>query len=168
MNCVYSAQLNHDERRLKLAKTAMNQLEEQIEAIRQEAYTVGYAAAMQAIREFAGGSSAAGATQRKQASGPAVTAKPRSVRAVAKASKAPSSQRTRAQRGSNVTLIAEVLKRMPNSSRAADIRKALQRDKGVSIAFTSIRHALEQLAQRGEVEASADRKTWHYVEATSP
>ena len=43
---------------------------------------------------------------------------------------------------------------MQGSTRAADIRKALQRDKGVSIAFTSIRHALDRLAQRAEVEAS--------------
>jgi len=146
----------------------MSQLEDQIGAIRQEAYAAGYAAAMQAIREFAGGSSGATAAPRKQPSKPTVAAKPRPGRAVAKASKVSSSpQRTRAQRGANTVLIAEVLKGLPRSSRAADIRKALQRDKGVSIAFTSIRHALEQLAQRGEVEASADRKTWGYVGTTS-
>ena len=38
--------------------------------------------------------------------------------------------------------------------------KALQRDKGVVIAFTSIRHSLGQLASRHEVEASPDGKTW--------
>jgi len=36
-----------------MANTAMTQLEEQIKVIRQQAYSTGYAAAMQAIREFA-------------------------------------------------------------------------------------------------------------------
>ena len=146
----------------------MSQLEDQIGAIREEAYAAGYAAAMQAIREFTGGSSGAAAAPVKRSSKPTVAAKPRPARAVAKASTVPSPQRTRARRGANTVLIAEVLKGMPKSSRAADIRKALQRDKGVSIAFTSIRHALEQLAQRGEVEASADRKTWGYVGTATP
>jgi hypothetical protein len=56
-----------------------------------------------------------------------------------------------------------VLKGARGPTRPADIRKALQRDKGVSIAFTSIRHALGQLAKRGEVKASADHKEWRYV-----
>jgi hypothetical protein len=60
-------------------------------------------------------------------------------------------------------MITEVLKGAHGPTRAADIRKALQRDKGVSLAFTSIRHALGQLAKRGEVKASADHKEWRYV-----
>jgi len=60
-------------------------------------------------------------------------------------------------------MIAEVLKGMRHSTRAADIRRALQRDKGVSISYPSIRHALNQLAQRGEVETSADHKAWRYA-----
>jgi len=72
-------------------------------------------------------------------------------------------QRSPLPRGSNALMIAEVLKGMPHSTRAADIRRALQRDKGVSISFPSIRHALNQLAQRGEVETSADHKTWRYA-----
>jgi hypothetical protein len=63
----------------------------------------------------------------------------------------------------NALMIAEVLKGMPHSTRAADIRKALQRDRGVSISFPSIRQALDQLVQRGQVEPTADRKTWRYV-----
>jgi hypothetical protein len=61
-------------------------------------------------------------------------------------------------------LIVEVLKGMPSgTARPADIRKVLQSDKGVSMAFTSIRHALGQLAARNEVAASDDGKTWRYV-----
>jgi hypothetical protein len=36
-----------------MAKTALTQLQDQIEAIRREAFEAGYAAAMQAIRDFA-------------------------------------------------------------------------------------------------------------------
>ena len=72
----------------------------------------------------------------------------------------------RPQRGTNARLIAEVLKALPAASgRPADIRKALQSDKGVAMAFTSIRHALGQLASRNEVVSSADGKTWRYVGA---
>jgi hypothetical protein len=46
--------------------------------------------------------------------------------------------------------------------RPAEIRSAIQRDKGVAIAFTSIRHALGQLEQRGVAEQIADSKTWRY------
>ena len=36
-----------------MAKTALTQLQDQIEAVRREAFAAGYAAAMQSIREFA-------------------------------------------------------------------------------------------------------------------
>jgi hypothetical protein len=151
-----------------MAKTAMTQLEEQIKVIRQEAYSAGYAAAMKAIREFADGSSNAAAPRSAQKSAGTrqlrkSAAKTRARRAAAIA-KAPSRlQRSPLPRGSNALMIAEVLKGMSHSTRAADIRRALQRDKGVSISFPSIRHALHQLAQRGEVEISADHKTWRYA-----
>ncbi len=44
----------------------------------------------------------------------------------------------------------------------AEIRSALQRDKGVSMAFTSIRHALGQLEGRHTAEQVADSRTWRY------
>jgi uncharacterized protein (DUF4415 family) len=67
--------------------------------------------------------------------------------------------------GTNARLIIEVLKAMPaGTARPAEIKKALQDDKGVAMAFTSIRHALGQLATRNEVAASEDGKTWHYIE----
>jgi len=132
----------------------MTKLEQQLKVIRQEAYEAGYAAAMQAIREFAGGSAGVAATRRVRKS----TTKTRSRRSVAIRR-----QRSRPARGSNALMIAEVLKGMRHSTRAADIRRALQHDKGVSISFPSIRHALDQLARRGQVEPAADRKTWRYV-----
>jgi len=47
-------------------------------------------------------------------------------------------------------------------ARPTEIRTALQRDKGVEMAFTSIRHALGQLETRGAVEPSPDSKTWRH------
>ena len=172
-----------------MAKTAMNQLEEQIEVIRKEAYTAGYAAAMQALCEFAGRSPNVGAAVVNRARKAAKTAKPRPHRtaatprsksqstitapkaqsATAATPKSARKARSKAQppartvRGSNALLITEVLKGTHGPTRAADIRKALQRDKHVAVSFTSIRHALGQLAKRGEVQVSADHREWRYV-----
>jgi hypothetical protein len=151
-----------------LAKSALTQLAEQIEALRKDAYEAGYAAAMRAVRQFTGSSTAAvpsvTSTQRAVATTRRTVTKPQSRRSATTAPKPRTNARSsQLKRGNNAVLIGEVLKGMQGSARAADIRKALQRDKGVSIAFTSIRHALNQLAQRGEAEASTDRKTWRYV-----
>jgi hypothetical protein len=146
-----------------MAKTAVTVLHDQIEAIRQEAYAAGYAAAMQAIREFAAKPPASGVQTRR----PRQTAKA-PKQATRRRGRPPSTARPttakRPRRGNNAQLIAEVLKAMPSgTARPANIRKALQNDKGVAMAFTSIRHALGQLASRNEVEVSADGKTWRYL-----
>ena len=152
-----------------MAKTALTQLQDQIEAIRREAYDAGYAAAMQIVRDFAARPATAPAPSpraRGVAKAPPAAEKPapgRRRRAAAKATAA-----ARPQRGTNAKLIAEVLKQMPSGeARPAEIRSALQREKGVEMAFTSIRHALGQLATRHEVESSADGKTWRYLGSTS-
>jgi len=58
-------------------------------------------------------------------------------------------------------MIEEVLQGFaPRAARPTEIRSALQRDKGVNMAFTSIRHALGQLAARQAVEQIGDSNTW--------
>jgi hypothetical protein len=165
-----------------MAKTAMTQLQDQIEAIRSEAYAAGYAAAMQAIRDFtarpSAGAAAAPRTRaaaRPAAARPAAAAKPAAAATPAAPRQAPVRRARRAarkaapagarpQRGTNARLIAEVLKAMPSgTARPAEIRKALQSGKGVAMAFTSIRHALGQLAARHEVASTDDGKTWRYL-----
>ncbi|HUI34933.1 MAG TPA: hypothetical protein VLX67_05385 [Stellaceae bacterium] len=149
-----------------MAKTAMLQLQDQIEAIRREAYAAGYAAAMQAIRDFAARPGTAAAPVRRGRSAKAAPAagrrgRPPSARAAAKPR---SAGRRRPQRGTNARLVAEILKALPASSgRPADIRAALTRDKGVTMAYTSIRHSLGQLQARGEVTGDPDGKTWRYT-----
>jgi len=154
-----------------MAKTALTQLQDQIEAIRKEAYAAGYAAAMQAIREFAGrpavGTRAAAPARTRARAPAAAPAKP-AARARRRAAAKPAAAGRRPQRGTNARLIAEVLKAMPSgTARPAEIRSALQREKGVQMAFTSIRHALGQLATRHEVEAIADGKSWRYLGSSS-
>jgi hypothetical protein len=148
-----------------MAKTALTQLQDQIEAVRREAFAAGYAAAMQAIRDLAakaipGAATAPPRPQRRaaaSAAGPARPARQRQPRAAARA------PRRRPQRGINARLVAEVLQsNAPRALRPAEIRRTLQRDKGVAMAFTSIRHALGQLEQRGTAEQIADSKTWRH------
>jgi hypothetical protein len=151
-----------------MAKTALNQLQDQIEAVRREAYAAGYAAAMQAIREFAtrpaaAGNGAAPAPGRAAKPVPATAPARRGPKPGAAARPARAAQR-RPQRGTNARLITEILKEAGSDFiRPAAIRTALQRDKAVTVAFTSIRHALGQLEARGEVEQSADGKSWRFT-----
>jgi hypothetical protein len=59
-------------------------------------------------------------------------------------------------------MIEEVLQGIaPRAARPTEIRSALQ-GKGVSMAFTSIRHALGQLAARQAVEQVGDSNTWRH------
>jgi hypothetical protein len=184
-----------------MAKTALNQLQDQIEAVRKEAFAAGYAAAMQQIRDLAsrpapsapqGAASAQparAATRRGRAAGPgrparqprqpAPAAKPAAANKAAPATRGPRARtagagraekaaRTprsggRLQRGNNARLIEEVLQSIaPRAARPAEIRTALQRDKGVDVAFTSIRHALGQLEARNAIEQVGDSKTWRH------
>ena len=149
-----------------MAKTALTQLQDQIEAVRKEAYAAGYAAAMQAVREFSARSASAttsAPTRGRPAKAAAPTAPARRGRPPGAMAKPARALRRRPQRGTNARLISEVLQASGSDFvRPATIRTALERDKDASMAFTSIRHALGQLEARGEVEQSADGKSWRY------
>jgi hypothetical protein len=152
-----------------MAKTALNQLQEQIEAIRKEAYAAGYRDAMQAVRELAGREPGAAPASSRPARAPATPAprarqqRRRPAEAAARATR-PRPAARRPQRGSNAKLIEEVLQAIaPRAVRPTEIRNALRRDKGVAMAFTSIRHALGQLEARRAAEQIPNTKTWRYV-----
>src|SRR5439155_22940794 len=136
----------------------MSQLEDQVELIRREAFAAGYAAAMQAVHEIA--SRPAPAEKPPTSTAPARRGRPprqpqpapRKARA-RRARDDSTLAATRLERGSNARFVEEVLRaRAPQAVRPAEIRAALQRDKGVLLAFTSIRHALGQLEARKAVE----------------
>ena len=183
-----------------MARTAMTELQQQIEAVRREAFAAGYAAAMEAIREATsraapGARSAVAAPSRRgrgrgrgraraRQAAPAA-AKPtrrrrarattrttgrataRTTRATARGTRATAARTRRSagrrpERGTNARMIGEILKAAaPRAVRPAEIRKALQ-DNGVSMAFTSIRHALGQLEQRNAAEQVGDSRTWRH------
>ena len=168
-----------------MARTAINQLQDQIEMVRREAFAAGYAAAMQAIRELtarpapSAQAAAAAAPRRRgrparraQAAAPAAQpTRQRRRRRAATTTRAPRTPRAggrRPQRGTNARMVEEILQAAaPRPVRPAEIRKALQ-DKGVAMAFTSIRHALGQLESRHSAEQIADSKTWRYRSGGSP
>ena len=78
--------------------------------------------------------------------------------------KSPRKERSRrGRRGTNARLVEEVLQASaPRALRPAEIRSAIQRDKGVAVAFTSIRHALGQLAERHVAEPVPGERTRRY------
>jgi hypothetical protein len=145
-----------------MARTAINQLQDQIEAVRREAFAAGYAAAMQSIRELT-----ARPAPSAQAAAAATPAR-RGRRPGRRAPRTPRAGGRRPQRGTNARMVEEILQAAaPRPVRPAEIRKALQ-DKGVAMAFTSIRHALGQLESRHSAEQIADSKTWRYRSGGSP
>src|SRR4051812_14050509 len=152
-----------------MAKTAVNQLQEQIEAIRREAFAAGFEAAMQSVRQFVSAQRAEmepqsaerprrRPPQRRRAPGSSQPSGNSSAEARRGATAA-----ARPQRGTNARLVEEVLQsNAPRALRPAEIRSTIQREKGVAIAFTSIRHALGQLEARRIAEQVGDSNTWRY------
>jgi hypothetical protein len=161
-----------------MARTAVTQLQQQIEEVRREGFAAGYAAAMQVVEEVAsrsaptdGASPAApsrrGPRRAGQAAPTARPGRPRGTRPNGAGMKIRGSVVHRSERGTNALIIDEILKAMaPSAVRPAEIRKALQ-DNGVTISFASIRHALGQLEAHNAAEQVGDSKAWrHRAEAS--
>jgi hypothetical protein len=154
-----------------MTRTAVTQLRQHIEEVRREGFAAGYAAAMQAVRELAsrsapeaGGTAAAPRRRGRalQATPAALPVRRRRARASGGTVRTRRSDARRPQRGTNARLIEEILQASaPRAVRPAEIRKALQ-DKGVTMAFASIRHALGQLEARNAAEQVGDSKTWRH------
>src|SRR3954471_21976359 len=152
-----------------MAKTAVNQLQEQIEAIRREAFAAGFEAAMQSVRQFASTQAPETGPQSDERPRRRPMQRTRAVNSPPSPGNGPAEPRRRAaqaarpQRGTNARLVEEVLQsKWPRALRPAEIRSMIQREKGVAIAFTSIRHALGQLESRQLAEQIADSNTWRY------
>ena len=157
-----------------MAKSAITQLQDQIEIIRKDAYNEGYAAAMQAVLNLAkqpafGGRSRKAAQPAQASTSKAPGRAPVKAQVKTPAGKAvkeaapetPAPTQTRASRGNNAALIFDALKGLPDQAgRAGDIRKALSAVE-VDLSFTSIGHSLRQLQARNQVTVEEDGKTWH-------
>src|SRR5216684_387447 len=117
-----------------MAKTAMGQLEDQVELIRREAFAAGYAAAMRAVREIA--SRPAPDENLPTPTAPARRGRPprqpQPAPREAQASQLPADSKPaakRLERGSNARFVEEALRaRAPLAVRPAEIRAALQRN----------------------------------------
>lgn len=152
-----------------MAKTAVNQLQEQIEAIRREAFAAGFEAAMHSVRQFISTQTpdaapqSAARTRRRSVQHTRIPGSPAQPGNTSTESQRTAARAARPQRGTNARLVEEVLQaNAPRALRPAEIRSTIQRDKGVVIAFTSIRHALGQLQARRIAEPVADTNTWRY------
>jgi hypothetical protein len=155
-----------------MAKTAVSELQQQIEEVRREAFAAGYAAAMQAVRELAarpGPNPGSNAVSRRAGSGRArspamransTAARQRRAEPTEGATRRRRSAAGRPERGANAQRVEEILKTSaPRPLRIAEIRKALQ-EKGTEISFTSLRHALSQLEARKTAEPVGNSRTW--------
>lgn len=152
-----------------MAKTAVSQLQEQIEAIRREAFAAGFEAAMQSVRQFASthapdkGPQSAEPARRRSVQRTRTPDHMQQTGNTSGASRRGTTNARRPQRGTNARLVEEVLQsNAPRALRPAEIRSTIQREKGVAIAFTSIRHALGQLELRRVAEQVEDSNTWRY------
>jgi hypothetical protein len=172
-----------------MADEALTQLHAQIDSIRRQAYAEGYAAAMKRIHELASqslpqqsekptvpngsgsGENGAERLEPNQAAIPLRTlnpvrrspAKRRAVGRAATDTRRPT--RGRAKRGTNARMIQDILKRAaPRAVRQAEIRRALE-ERGLSLPYTSIGHALGQLKARRAAKQVGKSGTWRYSSA---
>lgn len=137
-----------------MTKTALTRLKNEIDAVRREAFAEGYTSAMRSVREFA-----------SRLPPPSELEQQARLRTddTASASAAPEQPR-RPRRGTNAKLIEAVLQSIaPRAARPTEIRNVLRRERGVALAFTSIRHALNQLEARQVAEQLAHSKSWRYL-----
>jgi hypothetical protein len=136
-----------------MTKTALTRLQDEIEAVRREAFAAGYTAAMQSVREFAS----------RQPPVSIVGNDPQPVAGTPSINREPPYNR-RLRRGTNARLIESVLQSIaPRAARPTEIRNVLRQERGVALAFTSIRHALGQLEARRAAEQVAHSKSWRYL-----
>jgi hypothetical protein len=154
-----------------MAKTAISELQQQIEQVRREAFAAGYETAMQTVRELASRPLPGAATPSSrprarggvaQKSAATTPSRRRQARPSDGAARARRSATRPPQRGTNAQSIQEVLRAVaPRALRQAEIRKALQ-ENGIEVSFTSLRHALGQLEARQAAEQVGTSRTWRH------
>lgn len=156
-----------------MPQIAAAELQTHIDKIRHEAFAAGYAVAMKAVQELASQpartslKTTAAPNHRDEARGrrSASVAKPNRSRRPRANNAVKTIRRlaaTKSYRGTNALRVEEVLRAAsPRAFRPAAIRKALQ-EKGVTISFPSLRHALHQLAARKAARQVGSSRTWRY------
>jgi len=159
-----------------MPQTAAADLQARIDKIRHEAFAAGYAAAMKAVQALTSQPAQAsvsatvtlnsGGRRRRARSASANKANGARRTQVKSASKVSRGSAPKSQRGTNALRVEEILKAAsPGAVRPAAIRKALQ-EKGMTISFPSLRHALQQLAARKAAQQVGNSRTWRYRPST--
>lgn len=151
-----------------MARTAVSELQQQIEEVRREAFAAGYARSNAGHPETRVGSWSrsqrahprrSGARRTAPASAPTRRQRPHPREGAARTRR---SAAVRPQRGSNAQIIQEIVEAAaPRALRQAEIRKALQ-ERGSKLAFTSIRHALAQFGARNAAVPVGTSRTWRH------
>jgi hypothetical protein len=145
-----------------MKNVALAQLQRQIEAVRHKAYAEGYAAAMRRVYDFAARTPDGPNPVRTAPPVPPLAQSGRSGRTPAATGDRP--RMPRPPHGAQI--VAAVLKSIaPRAARPSEIRHLLLCEHGVALPFTSIRHALGQLAARHAAEQVAESKTWRHLPA---
>src|SRR5207248_1577930 len=155
-----------------MSQTAAAELQAHIDKIHHEAFAAGYAAAMKAVQELTSRPAQAsvsataipnsGGRRRRARSASANKANGARRTQVKSAPKASRGSAPKSQRGTNALRVEEILKAAsPGAVRPAAIRKALQ-EKGMTISFPSLRHALQQLTARKAARQVGNSRTWRY------
>lgn len=149
-----------------MTNLALTQLQQQIEAVRREAFAEGYATAMQRVRDVAARPPDDTFASR---TAPLASTFAQSGRRAGTSVPTPNRQRrARPPHGTNARLVAAVLESIaPRAARPSEIRHLLLSEQGVALAFTSIRHALGQLTARRAVEQVAESRTWRHLSAAA-
>jgi hypothetical protein len=132
-----------------VAGVAFRQLQEQLEAVRKEAYAEGWEACAVAVRKF-------------------VSASQPPERSSAEKSDSPHSFFGEADdarpRGTNRRLVAAILRAAhPRAVGPTTIVRIIKKQNGLTLSYSSVRNALRQLESGKEVEEVNDTKTWRYI-----
>ena len=159
-----------------MPQAAAADLQARIDKIRHEAFAAGYAAAMKAVQELTSRPAQASVSATVTLNGGGRRRRARSASAnkangarriqVKNAPKASRGSAPKSQRGTNALRVEEILKAVsPRAVRPAAIRKALQ-EKGMTISFPSLRHALQQLTARKAARQVGNSRSWRYRPST--
>jgi hypothetical protein len=134
---------------------ALKQLQEQIEAVRIEAYREGYDAAMSSIVEFA------------QTVRPNHPVPPRHEGTASKLNDNSAMEIETSgnrPRGYNRKLVLDILRPItPRSAGPTSLMKLIKQSTGLTLNYSSVRNALRQLEGDNIVEEVDDTKTWRFI-----
>jgi hypothetical protein len=133
---------------ISLKEQLQEQLARATQKARDEGYQSGYAAALRDLQELSSSKIPEETKDQPVAQGR------RSV---------PIDYKPSPPRGNNARLISDALQSIaPRSAGPTEIISIVKRETGTELAFSSTRHALDQLTMRGQIEQDGELKRWRH------